>query len=500
MTVSLNHVDVDPVDRPLTWPRWQLQSSAWTNRRRHAARNAARLASFFVLDATGVAVALLLLLVASPASGWGSVVRSYDPSAGWLSALAQHIVAVCAGLQLLKAYDEGDAVTDPRRVIPGVALGLLVLHWPSLWHDPMAFFTSYLPSVLLFGTAVWVERRVSDRSLRTLWRGGIEPARALFVGRTQDIEAAMHESPLSGPNAVAAVAHLDVSGIARLATDRYRSLESMLQSAIHDHAVDTIVLCSRFTDVELRHLVVTSEAAGCRVLSLSRAFHLARRGPTRKSYGHTTIVELTQPGLRGRDMLLKRVFDLLAASLLVVLLSPLLLVVALLVKRSSPGPALFRQERVGYGGRIFRIFKFRTMCLDAEQRVDELRHESVYGDGRLFKLVDDPRVTRLGRFLRRSSIDELPQLFNVLAGSMSLVGPRPPLPREVAMYGASSFLRFDVKPGITGPWQVNGRNSITSFDEVIALESAYVSGWTIWRDFAILGQTIPVVLRMEGAH
>jgi lipopolysaccharide/colanic/teichoic acid biosynthesis glycosyltransferase len=114
--------------------------------------------------------------------------------------------------------------------------------------------------------------------------------------------------------------------------------------------------------------------------------------------------------------------------------------------------------------------------------------------------VDDPRVTPLGRFLRRSSLDELPQLFNVLDGSMSLVGPRPPLPREVKSYGRHSFLRFDVKPGITGPWQVNGRNSITSFDDVIALESDYVSGWTIWRDFAILARTIPVVLRMEGAH
>jgi lipopolysaccharide/colanic/teichoic acid biosynthesis glycosyltransferase len=140
------------------------------------------------------------------------------------------------------------------------------------------------------------------------------------------------------------------------------------------------------------------------------------------------------------------------------------------------------------------------MRADAEAHVEELRDVSIYNDPRLFKVVHDPRVTPLGRFLRKSSLDELPQLFNVIHGSMSLVGPRPPLPAEVEAYGDRSYLRFDVKPGITGPWQVNGRNSITSFDEVIALEAAYVNGWTIWRDFVILARTVPAVLRMEGAH
>jgi exopolysaccharide biosynthesis polyprenyl glycosylphosphotransferase len=227
---------------------------------------------------------------------------------------------------------------------------------------------------------------------------------------------------------------------------------------------------------------------------------VARQSPILTTYDRTPVVELTRPGIRGRDVVLKRAFDAVVATLLLIVLSPLMLVVALLVKRSSPGPALFRQERVGYSGRRFRIFKFRSMCDNAEERLEELRDDSIYEDQRLFKVVHDPRVTQLGRFLRRSSLDELPQLFNVLGGSMSLVGPRPPLPSEVAQYGDSSFLRFDVKPGITGPWQVNGRNAITSFDEVIALEAAYVNGWTIWRDFSILARTVPVVLKMTGAH
>lgn len=501
MTVTLKRSDLAPSEAEAPWPRRELQSAARTNRRRHARRHLARLTTLFLLDGVGIGLALFAMLVIDPANGWGTVVRWNDPAATALSVLAQHVIAICSGLFLVRAYEEGDAVTDAGRVVRGVALGLLVLYWSMLWHDSRTVLSSYLPSVALFAAAVWVERLIGERLFRAAsWPSVLEPARGLFVGRTQDIEGAMRRGPLKGRHAVVAVAELDVSRVVRSVPHRHAALDSVLQSTIHDHDVDTVVLCSQFNDAELLHLVATSEAAGCRVISMSRAFGVMKRGPTLRSYGRTPIVELTQPGIRGRDVVLKRAFDLVAASILLVLSLPVMLIVALLVKRSSPGPVLFRQERVGYGGRVFRIFKFRTMCLDAEDRLDELREESVYGDGRLFKLVSDPRVTRVGRFLRRSSLDELPQLLNVIAGSMSLVGPRPPLPREVAMYGDSSFLRFDVKPGITGPWQVNGRNSVTSFDEVIALESAYVTGWTIWRDFVILARTVPAVLRMEGAH
>jgi exopolysaccharide biosynthesis polyprenyl glycosylphosphotransferase len=482
------------------WPRLALQNAARHNRRRHAARSTARVGTLLLLDLVGVLVAMLVMLAFDPVAGWGHAVRWNDPGAGTLSVLAQNVLATCAGLYLTKAYEDGDAVLAPGRVTLGVALGLLVLHWPMLWHDGASLFTSYLPSVAVYVTVVWLGRRMGDRSVRALFPSVTEPARALFVGTSEEIEAALQRSPLKGPDAIVRVAELDLSRHGRSASGRTRTLESRLQSAIHDYDVDTTVLCSQCTDDELSQIVQTSEAAGCRVISVSRTYEVSRRRPAVRSYGDTPIVELTQPGIRGRDVILKRMFDLAAASALVVVLSPLLLLLAWLVKRSSPGPALFRQERVGYGGRRFHIYKFRTMCDDAEEQLDALKSESIYQDARLFKVVDDPRVTPLGRFLRRSSLDELPQLFNVIGGSMSLVGPRPPLPREVEMYGGHSFLRFDVKPGITGPWQVNGRNSITSFDEVIALEAEYVSGWTIWRDFAILARTVPVVLRMEGAH
>jgi exopolysaccharide biosynthesis polyprenyl glycosylphosphotransferase len=310
----------------------------------------------------------------------------------------------------------------------------------------------------------------------------------------------MQRSPFRGAHAVAPIAHLDLARDCAVLGGDADAMESLLQSAIHDHEIDTTLLCSQYSDDDLCKIVVTAEAAGCRVIALSRTYSVARLSPMLKSYGGTPIVELTQPGIRGRDLVLKRAFDIAVASVLIVLLAPVLAVIALLVRHSSAGPALFRQERVGYGGKRFHILKFRSMYADAEEQLESLRSASVYSDTRLFKVPDDPRITPLGRFLRRSSLDELPQLFNVLDGTMSLVGPRPPLPIEVAAYNQHSFLRFDVKPGITGPWQVNGRNTVTSFDAVIALEAAYVSGWTIWRDFTILARTIPVVLRMEGAH
>ena len=197
---------------------------------------------------------------------------------------------------------------------------------------------------------------------------------------------------------------------------------------------------------------------------------------------------------------LKRTLDLTGATVGLVVLSPVFLVLALLVKLDSPGPVFFRQPRVGRGGRCFRIIKFRTMRLGADAQQAGLLAQNIYRDPRLFKIVRDPRVTRVGRWLRRISADELPQLWNVLRGEMSLVGPRPPLPSEVERYEAHNYARFDVKPGITGPWQVSGRNEITDFERVITLETEYIRGWSLARDLWILCRTVPAVLARRGAH
>jgi exopolysaccharide biosynthesis polyprenyl glycosylphosphotransferase len=211
-----------------------------------------------------------------------------------------------------------------------------------------------------------------------------------------------------------------------------------------------------------------------------------------------SLLHLERPSVSGGPHVLKNIFDRVVGGLMVLALSPLLLLTAILVKLSSRGPVLFRQTRVGRGGEQFRMLKFRTMVVDAEERKAEL-HALNEGNGILFKLRDDPRVTRIGRYLRRFSIDELPQLVNVLRGEMSLVGPRPPLPAEVAQYQIDDARRMLVKPGLTGLWQVSGRSDLT-WEESMRLDLRYADNWSIALDLLILWKTARAVLGSDGAY
>ena len=195
----------------------------------------------------------------------------------------------------------------------------------------------------------------------------------------------------------------------------------------------------------------------------------------------------------------KRVVDILGSALGLLLLSPLLLVAALAVKASSPGPAVYLSERVGRAGRPFRMVKFRSMFHGAHGSRDHHGHLNIHDSGPVFKIRDDPRVTRVGRLLRRCSIDELPQLWNVLRGDMSLVGPRPPLPEEFLHYGAREQRRLEVKPGITCIWQVSGRSDI-DFETWVDMDIAYIDTWSLRLDARLLGRTVAAVLTGRGAY
>jgi lipopolysaccharide/colanic/teichoic acid biosynthesis glycosyltransferase len=190
---------------------------------------------------------------------------------------------------------------------------------------------------------------------------------------------------------------------------------------------------------------------------------------------------------------LKRALDLTLASLLLVVLSPVLALVAIAVRIDSPGPVLFIQSRVGRFGREFRMYKFRTMCADAEARLPQLAHLNA-GGSRLIRIDNDPRVTRVGSFLRRTSLDELPQLINVIQGEMSLVGPRPQSPSEVALYSERQRLRLSVPPGMTGLWQVTARDD-PRFDEWVRLDLQYIDRWSVVLDLKILLKTPATMLR-----
>lgn len=200
----------------------------------------------------------------------------------------------------------------------------------------------------------------------------------------------------------------------------------------------------------------------------------------------------------GGSRLVKRLFDLAIGSAMLALSAPVWMALAAAIKLDSPGPVFFTQTRVGRRGRLFRLYKFRTMYVDAERRKAELEQHNEAG-GVIFKMKWDPRVTRAGRLLRRTSLDELPQLLNVLRGEMSIVGPRPPVPAEVVQYTPAERRRLDAEPGLTCIWQVSGRSNIP-FEGQVRLDVQYIETRTFWRDAWILVKTVPAVLLGRGAY
>jgi exopolysaccharide production protein ExoY len=213
------------------------------------------------------------------------------------------------------------------------------------------------------------------------------------------------------------------------------------------------------------------------------------------------MLELQVPRLHLLQVLLKRSFDIAASAAALTLLAPLMMALAVAVKLDTPGPVLFRQRRLGVGGRAFTIYKFRSMRADAETvlRADPVLYQKYLDNDYKLPPEEDPRVSPLGRFLRRSSLDELPQLVNVLLGDMSLVGPRPIVPAEIKEYGSQAPTFLGVKPGVTGHWQVSGRSNV-GYPERAELDVNYVLGWSLSVDLKILCRTIPAVLARRGAH
>jgi exopolysaccharide biosynthesis polyprenyl glycosylphosphotransferase len=196
----------------------------------------------------------------------------------------------------------------------------------------------------------------------------------------------------------------------------------------------------------------------------------------------------------------KRLMDFCLAALFIVLFSPLYLLIAIIIKLDSPGAVFYKETRMGFHGKKFKIWKFRTMQSDAEKLQESLEHLNEIKDGVSFKIKNDPRITRFGKLLRRSSLDELPQMINVIRGEMSLVGPRPFNMRDVSKFADHYFFRYEVLPGITGLWQVSGRSNVVNFDRVIDLDIHYIKNWSIWLDIKILLKSVKVVLSAEGAY
>ncbi len=260
------------------------------------------------------------------------------------------------------------------------------------------------------------------------------------------------------------------------------------------HANDTLLQIQKYIDLCLE-MGVTVKV----VMDVNDAYQMQRSNSFVSSVGTYPLITYHTITLNTYEQFIKRIADLVISLIGIVITSPIMLITAIAIKIDSKGPVFFKQLRVGQNGRTFYIYKFRSMCEDAEEKLDELKDRNEM-HGAMFKISDDPRITRVGRFIRRTSIDELPQFFNVLKGEMSVVGTRPPTVEEVIQYKRSQWRRISIKPGITGLWQISGRNQITDFDEVVALDLKYIDNWSLWGDLVIIFKTVGVLLRRKGAY
>lgn len=271
-------------------------------------------------------------------------------------------------------------------------------------------------------------------------------------------------------------------------------------AAVGQFGADSVAVltCPEMDGARLRELAWELEKTGTDLCVAPALLDVAGPRTTIRPVAGLPLLHVDHPELAGGRQVIKAVFDKVAATLALTLLAPVFLVVALAIRCTDRGPALFRQTRVGRGGRSFTLYKFRTMVVDADQRKAQLaaRNEA---DGELFKIRRDPRVTRTGAWLRHWSLDELPQLFNVLRGDMSMVGPRPALPEEAARYAHHVRRRLVVKPGITGLWQVSGRSDL-AWDEAVRLDLRYVENWSFALDVQILWKTWSAVIHGSGAY
>jgi exopolysaccharide biosynthesis polyprenyl glycosylphosphotransferase len=286
----------------------------------------------------------------------------------------------------------------------------------------------------------------------------------------------------------------DADGVGEC-TDVLGTIDEVLELA-RKHFVDEIFLAAPCERVMVKRLVQQAREASVDIRVVPDLYDgLAWNSPI-EYIGQFPTIPLHRGEVPVLGMVLKRMLDIAASSVALVTLSPVLLAIGIAVRMDSPGPIFYLSERIGKKGRVFRCIKFRTMVPDAERRRSEVLHMNER-DTVLFKITNDPRITRLGHFLRQYSLDELPQLMNVLRGDMSLVGPRPPIASEVKRYELNHLRRLDVVPGITGLWQVQARQD-PSFDSYISLDTAYIENWSLWLDIKILVRTVGVVAAGTG--
>ncbi|MBM3187685.1 MAG: sugar transferase [Chloroflexi bacterium] len=383
--------------------------------------------------------------------------------------------------------------------LTGIAVMIVIvfLATPS-YYSRLIFAYTGVATLLCVGGARAVERAViAQRHKR-----GLGVRRLLIVG-AGEIGRSIMRVVVARPELGYRIVGFVDDDPAKAQTDigRYPALGTpdALPELVRDHAIDEVVIALPWLSHE-RIMWITRQCEGLAVSAriVPDLFQMSLSRVAVETLDGIPLLGVKEPTLYDWQIALKRGLDILLSALGLVGLSPVLALVALAIRLDSPGPAIFAQTRVGRNGRRFTCFKFRTMCVDAEARLAALQAQNE-ASGPLFKMRDDPRQTRVGRFLRRTSLDEFPQLWNVLKGEMSLIGPRPAIPSEVEQYEPWHLRRLEVSPGITGLWQVSGRSNLT-FDEMVLLDIYYIENWSPTLDLRILLKTIPTVILRSGAY
>jgi exopolysaccharide biosynthesis polyprenyl glycosylphosphotransferase len=462
-------------------------------------------ASLVVTDAASIAIGLLL----AQAMRFGTESIASRPDAGDLQYYGLAVIYGAIWLAVLAAH----RTRDPRIIGVGsvefskvvtaslVAFGVLAA---------LAFFVQadiargYLAIALFAGTALLVAGRLLWRGeLRALRRAGRCLTGAIVVGPRVEVSRVVTQlarTPKAGYRAIAAVI-TDADGYVGDASDDLPRIRMSDLPRISAKTRTRAVMVAGDLPggrQQIQDLGWDLEKSKVELILVSRLTDVAGPRIHLRAVEGLPMVHVDLPRYSGINFVVKRILDVTLASAILLVLSPLFAVIALAITLTSPGPVLFRQERVGVQGSHFAMLKFRSMVTDAEARLVELS-ALTDGNGVLFKMKNDPRVTRVGAVLRRYSLDELPQLWNVLRGDMSLIGPRPPLPSEVEQYTGRVHRRLLIKPGITGLWQVSGRSNL-SWEESIRLDLSYVENWSVAGDIALLFRTVRAVLARDGAY
>ena len=461
-------------------------------------RRAASIATLVFLDLTGLALGLYAALAVRELYHgrtplWGVL---WDGGRRWLPFLGLITVLVFARAGL---YSERERRPGAGRVLSSLILvALLALGYAIASGHEFGTYGFAPTAVALCAFLIGLFRMSYESVTRDVLRAAGVRRRAILVGEGEHL-ADLHRTLGFGRSGISyrflgAIAPSD-----RAVPLPYLGDIAALPAVLDSQRVDELIVAD--SDLDERQLLEMVEQAHRRGVKVRVAPKTTQLLTQRVDYvpgQGVPLFELRPPAFAGVDWAVKRTFDLVVSAAVLVLALPLWLVIALAIKLDSRGPVLYRDRRVGLNEREFEMLKFRTMLADASERQGELEERNE-ASGALFKIRDDPRVTRVGALLRRFSIDEVPQVLNVLRGEMSLVGPRPLPLRDFERLEGWHRKRYLVLPGMTGLWQISGRSSL-SFDDLVRLDFYYLENWSLWLDITILAKTIPAVLAARGAY